>query len=121
MSMNIRAGLKLAFASSVLAVGLFSISPAVACEGKEKSAKAEQKQGAPAVQVAIATFRVDGMHCGGCGDHVKEALAKASGVVKVEVKTADKRVVVSFDAAKISAEKIAKIITEAGYPASAEV
>ena len=113
--------LKLAFASSVLAVGLLAYTPASACDGKEKAAKAEQKQAAPAGQVATATFRVDGMHCAGCGDHVKEALAKASGVMKVEVKTADKRVVVSFDAAKINAEKIAKIITEAGYPAAAEV
>ena len=113
--------LKLAFASSVLAAGLFSFSPAVACEGKEKTAKAESKQAAPTGPVTTATFRVDGMHCGGCGDKVKDALAKASGVTNVEVKTADKKIVVSFEPAKISAEKIAKIITEAGYPASAEV
>ena len=114
--------LKLAFASSVLAVGLLAYTPASACDGKEKTAKAEQKQAAPASgQVATATFRVDGMHCAGCGDHVKEALAKAAGVMKVEVQTADKRVVVSFDSAKINAEKIAKIISEAGYPAAAEV
>jgi copper chaperone CopZ len=114
--------LKLAFASSVLAVGLFSFSPAVACEGKDKTAKAaDSKPAAPVGAVTTAVFRVDGMHCGGCGDKIKDALAKTQGVQKVEVKTADKRVVVSFDSAKTNAEKIAKIISEAGYPASAEV
>jgi P-type Cu+ transporter len=113
--------IKLAFASSLLAVGLFTAAPAAACPGKEKTAKAEEKPAAPAAQVTTAVFRVEGMHCAGCGDHVKDALAKASGVMKVEVKTADKKVVVSFDSAKITAEKIAKMISDAGYPASAEV
>ena len=36
------------------------------------------------------------------------------------MKLADKRIVVDFDGAKITAEKIAKIISELGYKASAE-
>jgi copper chaperone CopZ len=113
--------LSLSLASSVFALGLAVATPAAACPGKEKTAKAEEKPASPAAQVTTAVFRVEGMHCAGCGDHVKEALAKAQGVMKVEVKTADKKVVVSFDAAKITAEKIAKMISDAGYPASAEV
>ncbi len=118
-----RTTLKLALVSSLLALGLVSLSPAVAgaCEGHEKSAKVEQKAGAPTGQVATATFRVDGMHCSGCTEKVQAALAKVDGIVKVDVKLADKRVVVSFDSAKISAEKIAKLISDAGYPATAEV
>jgi copper chaperone len=111
----------LALASSMLALGLAFASPAVACPGKEKTAKSEPAKEAPAAQVATASFRVEGMHCGGCGDKIKEALAKAPGVMKIEVKTADKRVVVSFDKAQITAEKISKLISEAGYPAAAEV
>lgn len=112
--------LKLMFGSSLLALALLvgGAAPAVACPGKEKTAKAEEK--VPAVAVSTAMFRVEGMHCGGCGDNIKSALAKAGGVHKVEVSAADKRVTVTFDKAKISAEKIAQIISDAGFPAKAE-
>jgi copper chaperone CopZ len=110
--------LKLILASSLFA-GALTVSTAVACPGKEKTAKAEENVPAPAT-ATVAMFRVDGMHCDGCGDNIKTALTKAGGVYKVEVKAADKRVVVTFDKTKITAEKIAKVISEAGYPASAE-
>lgn len=109
------------FASSFLAVALMSAAPAMACPEHEKTAKAEDKPAPTNAQVTTAVFRVEGMHCAGCADHVKEALAKAGGVVKVEVKTADKKVMVTFEPSKITAEKIAKMISDAGYPASAEV
>lgn len=113
--------ISLTLASGALAFGL-AIAPASACPGKDKeqTAKAEPKQDAIPASATTAVFKVDGMHCGGCGDNIKTALAKAGGVYKVDVKSADKRVTVSFDATKISADKIAKIISEAGYPASAE-
>jgi mercuric ion binding protein len=110
-----------ALLSGALAFGL-SVAPAHACPGKDKAqtAKAEPKQEAVPASATTAVFKVDGMHCGGCGDNIKTALAKATGIYKVDVKSADKRVTVSFDATKISADKIAKLISEAGYPASAE-
>ena len=110
--------LKLMFASTMM-VGVLAAAPAVACPGKEKTAKTEEKAPA-AVGVTTAMFRVDSMHCGGCGDSIKAALAKAGGVQKVDVSAADKRVTVTFDKDKITAEKIAQIISEAGYPAKAE-
>jgi copper chaperone CopZ len=97
-----------------------AIAPAVACPGHEKSAKAEKADAVPA-NATTATFRVDGMMCAGCGDKIKTALNKDSGVYKVDVKTAEKQVVVAFDATKISAEKIAKLISAAGFSAAAEV
>lgn len=116
--------LKLALAASFLAGGLSlsAFSTAVACPGHDnKQAKAEEKAPEVTADATVAMFRVDGMHCAGCGDHVKEALAKAGGVLKVEVKQADKKIVVTFQKTKITAEQIAKLITEAGYPATAEV
>lgn len=105
-------------AAAFLSLGLAAPS-ADACEGhKGKDAPAAKAQ--PAQKPATASFKVDGMHCGGCGDKVKAALIKQDGVTKVDVKVADKRVVVDFDAAKISAEKIAKIISDLGYKAAAE-
>ena len=95
-------------------------SPVLACDGEHKSAEEAPKQ-APAKQLKTASFHVDGMHCDGCGDKVKAALAKIDGVHKVDVKTADKRVTVDYDAAKISADKISKLITEkTGYKAAPE-
>jgi len=114
--------IKLALAAAFL--GMFSMSAALACPGhdKEKQAAAEQpKQAEPGAHVTTAAFRVEGMHCAGCADEIKTALGKAGGVLKVDVKVADHRVMVSFDSDKISAEKIAQIITEAGFRASAEV
>jgi copper chaperone len=114
--------LKVIFASSLVAgaLAVAGAPDAAACGGKEKSAKVEEKA-APGAVVTTAMFRVEGMHCGGCGDNIKGALAKAGGVHKVEVSAADKRVTVTFDKDKITAETIAKIISEAGFPAKAEV
>jgi copper chaperone len=115
--------IKLVLAASVIA-GALSFGTAMACPGHEgeKSAKNEAKpaEAVPA-NATTAAFRVTGMHCADCKSHVEEALNKMNGVYKVEVKMADKRVVVAFDKAKVSAEAIAKAISDAGYPASAEV
>jgi mercuric ion binding protein len=115
--------IKLALASSLLAGALSFSTAALACPGheKEKTAETDGQKGPAPAHVATATFKVDGMHCSGCADHVKEALNKVNGVYKVDVKVADHRVIVSWDADKTTAEKVAKAISEAGYPAAAEV
>lgn len=97
-------------------------SPVLACDGdKDHKSTEAPKAAPPAKQLKTASFHVDGMHCDGCGDKVKAALAKIDGVHKVDVKTADKRVTVDYDAAKISADKISKLITEkTGYKAAPE-
>lgn len=107
-------------AAGLLATGL-SLSVAEACDGHDKKEdKVAKGAQAEAKQAKTATFRVDGMHCGSCADKIKAALAKIDGVVKVVVKTPDKRVVVDYDAAKLTPEKIAKIISDAGYKATPE-
>ena len=118
--------IKLALASSLLAGMLSFSTAAMACPGHDKEQSAENdgqngKAGKAPAHVATASFKVDGMHCSGCADHVKEALNKVNGVYKVDVKVADHRVVVSYDTDKTTAEKVAKAISEAGYPAAAEV
>ena len=114
--------LKIALVSSLL--GLLSTSAALACEGHDKAQAAEteaENRGPAPAHMTTAAFRVNGMHCEGCADKVKEALNKVKGVYKVDVKVADHRVVVSFDADKLTADKVAKAITDAGYAAAAEV
>ena len=105
------------FAAAVMAT-LFALPHATACDGEHKNE--EQKKQAPAAQLKTASFKVNGMHCQGCGDKIKTALTKTDGVQKVSVKSADKRIVVDYDAKKLTTEKIAKIISDLGYPASAE-
>jgi copper ion binding protein len=106
--------------ASLVAVGLGVASPALACPGeKEQNTKVDKKQD-PHAKVTTASFAVKGMHCDGCGDKVKSALGKVDGILKVDVKIADKRIVVSFDANRTTAEKIAKVISEVGYQASNE-
>ncbi len=98
-----------------------SVSAALACPPAADTSKEEPKKQMPVKTAAAATFKVDGMHCGGCADRVKSVLDKTDGIISVEVALADKKVKVNYDAAKLSPEKIAKMISDLGYPANAEV
>jgi copper chaperone CopZ len=89
-----------------------------ACEGHGKAPQAEKK--AAPKKVALASFKVDGMHCDGCADKVKNGLAAKDGIVEVTVSVADKRVTVKYDAEKLDVGKVAKLISELGYKATAE-
>jgi len=116
--------IKLALASSLLSFGLagaLSFSTALACDHDKKEKTAETDVKPMPAHLATAAFRVTGMHCEGCADKVQTALNKVKGIYKVDVKVADHRVVVSFDSDKLTAEKVAKLITDAGYAAAAEV
>jgi len=60
-------------------------------------------------------FNVEKMMCGGCEANVKKALANVAEIDGVEVDLAAKTVTVEGD---INADDIAKIISDAGYPAT---
>ena len=60
-------------------------------------------------------FNVEKMMCGGCEANVKKALADVAGVDSVEVDLEAKTVTVE---GAIDAADIAKIISDAGYPAT---
>jgi copper chaperone len=92
---------------------------ALACPGKHGEAAKEKEKPAPK-KLASATFRVDGMHCEGCSEKVKTALGAKDGIVKVLVTLESKRITVDYDAAKLTVDQIAKMITELGYKATAE-
>ena len=59
-------------------------------------------------------FSVSNMKCGGCVANVKKALEGVDGVDSVEISLEDAEAVVTGGA---DAQTIAKIITDAGYPA----
>jgi copper chaperone CopZ len=106
-----------AFAASLL-LSTASLPAALACEGHDKVAS-EKKAPAPA-HVATASFRVEGMHCDGCADKVKNGLAATTGIVEVVVSVADKRVTVKYDSDRLDVAKVAKLIGDLGYKAAAE-
>jgi mercuric ion binding protein len=66
-----------------------------------------------------AILEVQNMTCATCPLTVQQVLKRQPGVVdaKAEMKTATARV--SFDPAKNTPERLARAVTEAGYPAKA--
>ncbi len=92
-------------------------TPVLACPGESGSGTPPAQQQKTAQHQATATFAVAKMHCEECAGKVSTALNSTPGVLGVQVKLADKRVVVSYDADKLTPEKIAKVISDAGYPA----
>jgi len=61
-------------------------------------------------------FNVENMKCGGCSANVEKALASIDAIQSVSVDLEAKTVRVEGD---VDAASIAKIITDAGYPAEA--
>jgi copper chaperone len=80
---------------------------------------AEPTPAAPAKAVvpasATAVIPVKGMHCGGCVNHVNEAVKKLDGVKSVDTSLEKARTTVVFDPAKVKPEQIVGAITESGY------
>ena len=102
--------------AAALAAGLSLSGAALACPGEgEAKAPHEQQQA-----LVSATFAVTGLKDANAAK-LKVALLKTDGVAKVDVQISAKRVIVAFDKAKLSADKVAKIISDLGFPAQAEV
>jgi copper chaperone CopZ len=92
-----------------------------ACGGDDdKAPPAPTAKKATPKHAAVAAFKVDGMHCDGCAAKVKNGLLAKDGVVEVNVSMGDHRVTVKYDADKLDTAKIAKMISEIGYKATAE-
>ncbi|HUI99083.1 MAG TPA: cation transporter [Usitatibacter sp.] len=64
------------------------------------------------------TLDVRGMTCPTCPLTVKVALEKQPGVADVKVDYRHNTAEVTFDPAKVSVDRLAKAVTDAGFPAS---
>lgn len=64
------------------------------------------------------TLSVPGMTCAACPITVKKALSRVEGVSKAEVNFDKHEVVVTFDNAKTTVQKLTKATEDAGYPSS---
>ena len=74
---------------------------------------------ATARELANVTLDVKGMDCATCPLTVKVVLKKQPGVDEVTMDAHKNTADVKFDPAKMTPERLAKAVTEAGYPASA--
>jgi copper chaperone CopZ len=108
--------------SAIAVASLLSVSAlpaALACEGHKKDTSAQKAKAKPAKLVS-ASYKVEGMHCAGCGDKVKAALTANEAVYSVKVDVTGKQIVVEFDGAKLDTAKVAALISAVGYKATAE-
>jgi copper chaperone len=65
--------------------------------------------------MANAAFSIGGMSCGHCLNRVNNALQKVEGVTGQQVQIGSARV--EFDPERVTAERIAEAISNAGYHA----
>ncbi|MCA9679725.1 MAG: heavy-metal-associated domain-containing protein [Kofleriaceae bacterium] len=63
------------------------------------------------------TFDVQGMTCGSCVRHVRDAVTALDGVVDVDVLLRAGTVVVHHDAGRAPSDRVAAALDDAGYPA----
>lgn len=62
-------------------------------------------------------LEVPGMNCALCPISVRKALEKVPGVLAATADLATKTAEATYDPGRVSAEKLAKAVTDAGYPA----
>ena len=62
---------------------------------------------------------VEGMTCGSCVRHVRDALVELEGVAQVDVRLKDGRVLVRHDSEAAPVEELVKTLSDAGYKANA--
>lgn len=71
---------------------------------------------AHASELQRTTLAVKGMHCATCPLTVKVVLKKQPGVDDVRMDADKHTAEVKYDPAKTSPERLAKVVTEAGFP-----
>ena len=67
----------------------------------------------------MATFKVkiSSMDCAACAVNIERALRKEEGVARAEVVFKTKEAVIEYDPARISPDRIVKVINETGFKA----
>ena len=73
--------------------------------------------GRSASHYARAEYSVKNLTCGSCARNIQQAVATLPGTGEADVSVTMGRATVEYDPAKISVQKIARAMTQAGYPA----
>ena len=61
------------------------------------------------------TFKVSGMHCASCASSVESMLGEIDGIDQANVNFADESVLVNYDEASVSEEKMKEAVQQIGY------
>jgi mercuric ion binding protein len=103
---------------SLLAPLLISIAALAATVAPGSPVLSEARaQGAAEARVNL---HIEGMHCATCPITVRTVLRRLDGVADVTVSVSDKRARVVYDPQRVTPERMARAVTDAGYPTSVE-
>ena len=72
---------------------------------------------ASAAEPKTAVLEVGGMNCSLCPITVRKALEQVPGVIEARVEFESKRAHARYDPEKATPQKLAKAVTDAGFPA----
>ncbi|MBT33740.1 MAG: heavy metal transporter [Thalassobius sp.] len=67
------------------------------------------------VNIKITEFKVTGMTCTGCEEHVNHEVNKLSGIINTKVSYESGNAIIEFDESKTDKEAIAEAIAKTGY------
>ncbi|RTL48001.1 MAG: copper chaperone [Sphingobacteriales bacterium] len=67
--------------------------------------------------IKTVTFKITGMSCAGCSNHIHSELAKTSGIISDVIQYPGNTCIIKYDASKISEKAIIAVIDKAGYKA----
>lgn len=87
------------------------------CGWTAQQATAQTKTATTEPNTQTVKFKVTGMTCGGCANHISTALQKLDGVVSEDVEYPGDIAVVQFDPKKLKEKAIIAAIEGAGYKA----
>jgi len=62
-----------------------------------------------------AEFKISGMYCGACAEHVKHEVNKLSGIIKADASYENANAQIQFDATKTNLTQIENAINSTGY------
>ena len=87
--------------------GLGGVTTFSGCGGDKEAAEAQK--------ATKVTLVIDGTTCGGCAQHIEEALGKLDGVIEAKASHDQARAWITYDAAKIGVPGLIQAIEKAGY------
>ena len=104
--------------SLALAAALLFSSSALACPMADAAAFTEAAAKVDQASGAKATFAVSGMNGGGCSEKLSKALIAVPGVTAAAVDYQTGKVMVAYDAQKVSKQVMIDTINKSGYKTS---
>src|SRR6266542_1076531 len=98
--------------TTITLIMLASLAVTIFANGGSACCFIPRASAATVERAAVTTFHIEGMTCGACATAVKQVLGKVDGVKDARVSYEEKKAVVTYDPATVTAEKIARTVSE---------